>query len=326
MNSILGALVGDAAGAVLEGLGPTQITEEKVADALTMPGGGRMRVGPGQITDDGELTLTLYSALSDNNEEYKIAIAKAYAEWYNSFPFDIGFTCSKAFEILSNYFEKGESTEIEERTFKDECMRAIGQQNHGSEANGALMRITGMLPWALGQPLEKVLDLAKFDTQLSHPNPHCIETSKIYIYALFLLYRSGLSHQEIIKEVDVFVDSNAVLSQAVKQWYFKDSIDITDYSCKENIGHVKHAFVLAMYFLRHPEISFQEAIRLTLLKGGDTDTNAAIVGGLVAAYQPIPEELSRPVIEFSALKISRGKGHLRPDIYRPATYSNSLKK
>jgi len=48
---------------------------------------------------------------------------------------------------------------------------------------------------------------------------------------------------------------------------------------------VKIAFTLAFRELVHPtgDGSWKDAIEATLLKGGDTDTNACIVGGLVGA-------------------------------------------
>ena len=57
-RAIWGALVGDACGATLE-FYDDEITEEIARRAMTMPGGGSLRVGCGQITDDGELTLAL---------------------------------------------------------------------------------------------------------------------------------------------------------------------------------------------------------------------------------------------------------------------------
>ena len=56
----MGALVGDAAGAVLEFV---RFKDDDVHTALTFPGGGAMKVGKGQITDDGELTLCLARGL-----------------------------------------------------------------------------------------------------------------------------------------------------------------------------------------------------------------------------------------------------------------------
>jgi ADP-ribosyl-[dinitrogen reductase] hydrolase len=45
---------------------------------------------------------------------------------------------------------------------------------------------------------------------------------------------------------------------------------------------LKIAFIWAFYYLRKGA-TYQDAIRDMLLQGGDTDTNAAIVGGLIGA-------------------------------------------
>jgi ADP-ribosylglycohydrolase len=45
---------------------------------------------------------------------------------------------------------------------------------------------------------------------------------------------------------------------------------------------LKIAFVWAFYYLKN-EIPYSEALKDILLQGGDTDTNAAIVGGLLGA-------------------------------------------
>ena len=41
-------------------------TPEDVAWAISMPGGEDLEVAPGQITDDGELTLCLAQALAES--------------------------------------------------------------------------------------------------------------------------------------------------------------------------------------------------------------------------------------------------------------------
>jgi ADP-ribosylglycohydrolase len=71
--------------------------------------------------------------------------------------------------------------------------------------------------------------------------------------------------------------------------------------CTINIGHVRYGFTLAFHFL-HYEASFEQAIAKTLLCGGDTDTNAAIVGGLLGAFhgfEKIPTKLVKPVLEYN---------------------------
>src|SRR5262245_7686138 len=86
---LLGACVGDAAGVVLEFIGRKPEAAE-VARAMTMLGGGFLRVAPGQITDDGELTLCLARALAASTKFDKEKIALSYADWVRSRPFDMG--------------------------------------------------------------------------------------------------------------------------------------------------------------------------------------------------------------------------------------------
>ena len=86
LGAVLGALVGDASGAVLEFFAGA-ITAADVEHALTLPGGGTWRVAPGQITDDGELTMSLLNALVESPERPRGA-ASHYARWVASDPFD----------------------------------------------------------------------------------------------------------------------------------------------------------------------------------------------------------------------------------------------
>src|SRR5689334_12666516 len=91
LGCLLGALVGDAAGATLEFIHRTPSPAE-VIRAMTMPGGVIIGVAPGQITDDGELTLCLAHALSASQSFDIEKIARKYADRVESKPFDIGMT------------------------------------------------------------------------------------------------------------------------------------------------------------------------------------------------------------------------------------------
>ena len=79
---------------------------------------------------------------------------------------------------------------------------------------------------------------------------------------------------------------------------------------------MKIAFVWAFYYLRNGW-KYEDAIEDMLLGGGDTDTNAAIVGGLLGAAQgvsAIDENQIKTVLNFN-LKFHRGKK--RPDFLVP---------
>ena len=77
---------------------------------------------------------------------------------------------------------------------------------------------------------------------------------------------------------DAFTGANPILGSK--------SINVT-----HNMGWLKHAFILSFYFLKMYEKCpadkvaefYAMAIRQTVELGGDTDTNACIVGGLIGA-------------------------------------------
>ena len=63
---------------------------------MTFPGGTIRKLGRGQITDDGEMTLALLDALA-NSKEYSInRVASSLGNWFNSAPFDVGNTVRKS--------------------------------------------------------------------------------------------------------------------------------------------------------------------------------------------------------------------------------------
>lgn len=315
MNSILGALVGDAAGATVE-FYHDELSKEIAEHAMTMPSGGPHHVGPGQITDDGELTLTLWRSLSlcsshSTMDEITIELMKGYAKWYNSIPFDIGFTCGMAFETYSNLFSEYESYHDEGIETVEDAIKEVERINDTSEANGALMRATALATWISTNniSLEKGLEYAKLDSRLSHPNIVCQEVNAIYVFAIVHLLQDK-TPDEVIHLTTEYV-LREVTSDKVKNWFISESVDIQKMKCTELCGHVRWAFVLAFYFLRNPTISYEDAIRITLQKGGDTDTNAAIVGGIVGVYHPIPEYMLQPVLEFDCTL----KKRIRPSEY-----------
>lgn len=308
---MLGALVGDAAGATLE-FCHKEITEEMALNAMRMPGGGNIRVGPGQITDDGELTLTLWRSLNSFETSHIVPILtlmKGYNDWYESCPFDMGRTCSLAFGTYYDFFKGRNVTTIQG------CKDVIKKINELSEANGALMRATAIATWIAtksGADSKMGVECAKEDARLSHPSIVCQEVNAIYVFAIINLLQ-GKTPKEVIELLDDFVD-NELTSEKVKYWYFQESLDINDMDATKQIGHVRWGFVMAIYFLRHPEITYENTIKITLMKGGDTDTNAAIVGGMVGAYHMIPEYMLKPVLDFDCTA-ENGRHHKRPAEY-----------
>lgn len=329
LGAFLGVLVGDAAGAPLEFF-RGRIEERHVLDAMKMIGGGTMSIGPGQITDDGELTLSLAWALVYTNPQKGLPIeniARMYTEWFDSRPFDVGNTCRRAFMRHKNEANENVVSEMMQRSVKD---------SSGMESNGALMRIVPLAIWCREQPVHVIAQNARMDALLSHPSQVCQDCNALYCIAVSELIRTGsklgMSTKErvysVLSTIDEFLNGYHSLSNSVhlkvREWYllskeYADKHSIDDLHCTMNIGHVKYAFILAFYHLRKMS-SYEDAIKETLLKGGDTDTNAAIVGGMIGALhgnKGIPEYMLKPVLEFDCSKFLRHNelGYMRPKRY-----------
>jgi ADP-ribosyl-[dinitrogen reductase] hydrolase len=303
-GAVMGALVGDAAGAVLEFLGRAP-TEAEVHRALDMPGGGVWRVAPGQITDDGELTVSLLGALAPGAPYDADRVAAAYVAWYRSSPFDVGGTTAAALRAFAPRAPgdfAGAAAALE---------RAAREASMGSKANGSLMRASPLGVWGHALPTDILVAAARQDSALTHPNLSCADAVAAYSIAIATLIRERGDRAAAFAAAETWADAHA--NDEVRGW-------IAAARAGENVpyhplaGFIRIAFVHAFRHLL-AGTSFVDALRETLLGGGDTDTNACIVGGLIGAADGlagIPESMRRAVLECATRS-----GRPRPSFLHP---------
>ena len=93
------------------------------------------------------------------------------------------------------------------------------------------------------------------------------------------------------------------------------------------IGYVKIAFQWSFYYL-FSKTSYEAAMQDILSKGGDTDTNAAIVGGLLGAkgIDKIPPEWVGKVMDFKCDTEFSEVGRTRPEFLCPRYHLITLIK
>lgn len=314
LGAIIGALVGDAAGAPLEF--KRRYGNDDIEDAIMMRGGGSLCVGPGQVTDDGELTMALAGALSGAGAKDGFPInrvGEAYNAWYMSDPFDCGMTCRRAFHDSE---PSGICVGMGER-----MLARATRHNMASEANGAMMRATPIPIWCYNEPCDVVAQYARLDCSLSHPSQVCQECNAVYCVAIYYLLRNGGKELPAIDGTTDYVEY-FVHTPTVKRWFAEDRHSyFSDMNqAAMHIGHVKHAFCMAMNFLHAPPPTFEHGIRQVLAAGGDTDTNAAICGGILGAmfgFHGIPAYMKDPVLECQLVHDPKTLlGHNRPTSYR----------
>lgn len=94
LGAYLGLAVGDALGATVEFLTAREI-KAQFGIHKDISGGGWLRLKPGQVTDDTEMSLYLGQAILDSGGWNLGAIADAFAAWLKSKPVDVGATCRR---------------------------------------------------------------------------------------------------------------------------------------------------------------------------------------------------------------------------------------
>ena len=314
---------------------PCEIPDDQLDKAFKMPGGGPHNVGPGQVTDDSEMAMCMLWGLTFNQEKQEggvilnaESIATFYKEWIKSKPFDIGNTTANALENLN-----------------DECPNLTRtakfcsfMQNKESCSNGCLMRQTPMAVWASGlEPLD-LRNATNCDVTFTHASSQKGEygTSSdaffIYNYAIKLLLENKDDPQRAQKAFDscAKVAENFTVmkfegfgEQSISSW-IKEAKNLNEMQKKSgkepllenfttvlsNEGWVKNPIVLSFYFLLRTdslqENPFDYAMREIIRLGGDTDTNACIVGGMLGAligFSCLNSELVGKILSFDCTRV-----------------------
>lgn len=327
LGAVLGACVGDASGAVLEFLG-REPSPQEVEAALQMPGGGVWDVAPGQITDDGELTLCLARGLLNQQileitgeDELQVlqearessphpfsleSIARAYAFWIVSRPFDIGNTTRSG---LGCFLRPQWWSVCKRQGFAAGMTQAAQASNTESKANGSLMRCTPLGVWGHRLPPERLAVLARQDSRLSHPSAASSDAVACYVLALASLIQQPGDAERAFGQAWTWARGHAC--QEVQGW-MQEAKRGEPVPYRPMDGFVRIGFVWAMRHMLE-RTPYREAVAQTLLGGGDTDTNACIVGGLVGALHgasSIPEPMRAAVLGCD----SRGGPKPRPPL------------
>ena len=299
-GALLGALIGDAVGATLEFLGGPP-TPDEIEHALTLPGGGVLSVAYGQITDDGELTLALARALVDSHYYPMETVASNYQRWLQSSPFDVGNATQMAMDCKR----------CAPAPVHIQMQANALAHNRESKANGALMRSSPLGIWSARLDEGEAVEAALSDAGLTHPNPACQWANAAYVCALrhLVLFPGDArgAYQAALRALAMDLTASAG-SIEVRTW-LEDAQAGRLPSCHPMAGFVRIGFTHAFFHLLE-ESTFENALRATLAGGGDTDTNACIVGALVGALHGI-DGIPTSMVE-GVLHCDTQLGHARP--------------
>jgi len=282
-GAIFGALLGDAIGSYLE-FKPPQ-SPRVIEEAMQIKGGGPFDLSPGQCTDDGELTMALLNGLAtmpDGKFELD-QIARFYGEWIDSSPFDIGRTISKSFSAISKGIHKKMY-----RGLANRARRKAHLENKPSQSNGGLMRITPLAVFCLRLSEDEIDAVAKMETSLTHPNKLAQIASSCYVKTLVYL----IKNQEEDR-MNAYYYGKRVAKGTELEEIFDDIEHGIEPQTTVKPGWLRTAFYYSYKYLKEG-YTYYEAIKKVISLGGDTDTNACIVGGMIGAavgYESLPSSL-----------------------------------
>ena len=287
---LLGQLAGDALGSLVEFETPEAIRRSYPRGVRRLATGGTWNTVAGQPTDDSELALVLARTLVEHARYDREAARQAYVWWLRSSPFDCGNTVAAGL---------------------------TGPPNAASQANGALMRISPLGIFATNHDPVRAMEWARQDAALTHPHEVCCQANALFAAAISFAIRSGCDAEGLYRRVCRIADNMTIeptLQEAIKGAAQSPPADYV-----RQQGWALIALHNAMWQLLNAT-TMEEGVVDTVMRGGDTDTNAAICGALLGAVHgrnAFPRQWLDTLLGCRPEAGRPGVRHPRPEVLWP---------
>lgn len=283
LSVLFGVAVGDALGV------PVEFTRREVLDqnpVTDMRGFGTYHLPPGTWSDDSSLTFSLAEALCSGFDIDQIGAI--FVKWYykdywtaTGHVFDIGVGTRQALYRIKN----GTKAEL------------AGGTDEDSNGNGSLMRILPLLFYIQDKPVEKRFELTKQVSSVTHGHIRAVMACFYYLeFAKQLI--DGKDKVDIYKDLQnylpQFFSEIGIDQSEIAHFYRIFNQDISDLAEDEiqSGGYVVHTLEASMWSLLTSN-SYSEAVLKAVNLGRDTDTTAAVTGGLAGllyGFDAIPSK------------------------------------
>jgi len=283
-GGIYGLLLGDAAGVPYEFNPPGNLAPHAELIDMTPPPGFRRTYSGlpvGTWSDDGALALCLLESLVEAGRHDPIYQTRRMVAWLDEghlavdgHVFDVGIATRQALGQARSLLAEGASPV------------GRGLTHEMSAGNGTLMRI---LPLSLlhdGDD-EGLVRRAMEHSGLTHAHPLCLACCAIYcLWVRYLADGMDGPFEAAFKKVGKIVGDDPALAAALDlaiEWKGKEPT---------GTGFVVDTLFSARYALENGS-DFKDVIRRSILLGHDTDTTAAVAGGLAGVrygFEGLPED------------------------------------
>ena len=280
---LLGQLAGDALGSMVEFQRPEDIRRSYPHRIRELADGGRWNTIAGQPTDDSEMALLLARMLVEQGRYDAEEARKAYRFWLDSRPFDCGNTVYVGLR---------------------------GRPNSESQANGAMMRISPLGIFGTNYDLQQVAAWAQQDAALTHPHPVCLQANALFTMAIAHVISTGTGSEDLFQQIEAWAREIKVEDALLKSITGASTAPPNDYVHQQ--GWVLTAFRNALWQLLHAS-NLEDGVTDTVMRGGDTDTNAAIAGALLGAVHGLEAIPAQWVEKLLGCRPEAGQ----PNVHRP---------
>ena len=287
IGCILGTAIGDAIGLPYEGL-----SRQRGVKLLGAPTRHRLLFGKGMVSDDTEHTCLVVQSLiasGGNDAEFQRQLAWRLRWWLLGLPAGVGFATLKSIVRLW-------------------C--GVSPNNSGvfSAGNGPAMR--SAILGAATEDLEQLKKRVKISSRITHTDPKAeYGAFAIALAAQMICKNRDTSGEDFLHQLKSAITEEAselidLIQRSFDSSQHGDStLEFARQLGLDNgvSGYVYHSVPIALHaWFRYPK-DFQQAIVSVVECGGDTDSVAAIVGGLVGTAvgeAGIPLKWQQDLIEF----------------------------
>ena len=285
---LVGTAVGDALGLPYEGL-----SKQSAAKLFGAPSRHRFLFRRGMVSDDTEHTCMVAQALIRSAGDPNLFVremAKRLRCWFLLLPAGVGLATARA------------------------CLKLLlgfSAENSGvfSAGNGPAMR--SALLGVYCEDVSRLQELVSRNTRITHTDP------KAEFGALSIALAAHLAKEDRDVEPGEYL---SILKRSLQKWDAAEYLELAEHAVqsverqestlefaeKRGLvdgvgGYVYHCVPVVIHCWLNHQTDFRRAVTTIIQCGGDTDTNAAMVGGIVGArvgVMGIPREWTRNLIDW----------------------------
>jgi ADP-ribosylglycohydrolase len=285
-NAVLGVITGDALGCPVQFESREEVSRHPVTG---MRGYGSFNLPAGSWTDDSSLTIALLASIRECQDISLTDIASRFMDWlYNGaytpfgFSYDIGYGTRAAIEAYRHSHDP----------------YSCGGTSERNNGNGSLMRIIPACVFSAerGDDDETMIRLIDETGGLTHNHPRSKTACGLYAFMVRALIKEDGTLEERLQSglKQGFAYYRAGRNEQLRYYGRLEDLEAFAKTERKDIrssGYVVDSLEAAVWCLI-TEDSLEKSLLKAANLGEDTDTVAAIAGGLAGLYytaKAIPE-------------------------------------